>query len=153
MSSMLDWGETRHFVSETRDSANSALKLKFRLWALSGFFLMSHFHGSAQNWPWLLSLAFILHLDLAHYYRDNCIWIVVKSDYYKDVLLLKYPIKLRVLIKMRAAFWVHPPTSYVGRTEQGRELSFWWKSLNLIWHCCLSHMLSQFHDTGGTDKI
>ena len=28
----------------------------------------------------------------------------------------------------------HPPTSYEGRREQGRQLSFWWETLNLIRH-------------------
>ena len=28
----------------------------------------------------------------------------------------------------------HPPSSYEGRREQGRKLSFWWKTLNLIGH-------------------
>ena len=29
---------------------------------------------------------------------------------------------------------LHPPSSYEGRREQGRQLSFWWKTLNLIGH-------------------
>ena len=29
---------------------------------------------------------------------------------------------------------LHPPLSYERRREQGRQLSFWWKTLNLIGH-------------------
>ena len=49
--------------------------------------------------------------------------------------LLWCPIKMRVFHQNESCLsCLHPPSSYEGRREQGRQLSFWWKTLNLIGH-------------------
>ena len=51
-----------------------------------------------------------------------------------DTILWR-PIKMRVFHHNESCLsCLHPPSNYEGRREQGRQLSFWWKTLNLIGH-------------------
>ena len=45
---------------------------------------------------------------------------------------------------------LHPPLSYEGRREQGRQLSFWWKTLNLIGHYGIFFLGPHPTESGGT---
>ena len=46
----------------------------------------------------------------------------------------------------RCLYCLHPPLSYEGRREEGRQLSLWWKTLNLIGHYgnCLSWKIQNY---------
>ena len=52
-----------------------------------------------------------------------------------SVIIQWCPIKMRVFHQNESCLsCLHPPSSCEGRREQGRQLSFWWKTLNLIGH-------------------
>ena len=118
---------------------NRNIKLELKeLWDINN---PSNWLSRESKW-WRAKKPRMIFLELLHFITRILACGKIEFQNIKAVIPCRHDLlwcgvlsKWEFFIKMRAAFIIfYPPSSYEGRREQGRQLSFWWKTLNLIGH-------------------